>query len=68
MTVGSWGGRIRREKLELGREAQGKGFWKHVKRDRDLGVCGGLEHGVWEVGALEHLGRECVLSGCGGWE
>lgn len=51
----TWGARLR-----------GKG-WQRRVRATDLGGCGGLEHGVWEVSELEHLSRECAHSGCGGW-
>lgn len=38
---------------EAGTEVQGsgKGLAKACESDRDLGGCGGLDHGVWEVGA-----------------
>lgn len=35
--------------------------------ERGVGFCRGLEHGVWEAGAWEHLSRECIVSSCGLW-
>lgn len=65
--VGSWRRVIGsvREKLELRCEAQREGLaCERCESDRDPGGgCGGLEGS-----ALEHLSRECVLSGGGGWE
>jgi hypothetical protein len=67
LMVGSWRRVIGsvREKLELRCEAQREGLaCERCESDRDPGGgCGGLEGS-----ALEHLSRECVLSGGGGWE
>lgn len=45
-----------KEKLDLGCKPQGKGLQRHMRGD--LGGCGGLEHGVCEVGALDCLSGE----------
>lgn len=59
--VGSWrrGGRIHHEgETGPGVQASGKGLAEAYESDRDLGGCGGLEHGVCEVGALDCLSGE----------
>lgn len=56
-----------RERLELGYGAKGIEVTEASESDRGVGFRRGLEHGVWEAGAWEHLSRECIVSGCGLW-